>query len=416
MEQNKLSLCPILTKNINFQRLDNSNIICTQTTNGSKVQINEVTYSLLSLLDGRKNLVELTNVFNRINNAKCSVSDIFEVLDGKLKEVGIVVCEPSNEVKKCEHKYLHLQICLISNKYSSHITKYMGWMFRDRYFYRNFILVNLMTYAFFIILLLGFSVSLSCLSTINFIVLFFLMVFALIFHELGHIAACDFYGAKHGDIGFGFYLLCPVMFADVTEIWKLPKKEKIIVNLAGIFVGNIFALLFLLLFYIFRKDYFLYAFYLQSLEGFFNLNPLVKYDGYWVLTDLLNSCNLSLEAHMKLKKISFVDFPTYSLRDWILICYAIASPLFIFVFLLVIMLFSQDSVLTFPLRLWSFLKSILLGTESFDIQTMLPFLPQMLFYIMLLRYLNHKANDLFEKVKKFRKHIIFRVLKLLNIK
>lgn len=399
MEQNKLSLCPILTKDIDFKRLDNGNIICTQTANGSKVQINETTCSLLSLLDGRKNIVELTNMFNKINNGKFSVGDILEVLDGKLKEVGIVVCEPGYEVKKRERKYLHLQICLISNKYSSHITKYMGWMFSDRYFYRNFILVNFITYAFFIVLLSDFCVSLSSLSTINFIILFFLMGCALFFHELGHIAACDFYGAKHGDIGFGFYLLCPVMFADVTEIWKLPKKEKIAVNLSGIFAGNIFALFFLLLFYLFRKDYFLYAFYLQSLEGLFNLNPLVKYDGYWVLTDLLDSCNLSLEARMKLKNISFVDFFTYSLRDWVLVCYAIASPLFILVFLIVILFFSQDSVLTFPLRFWNFLYSMFLGTESFEVKAMLSFFPQLFFYIMLLYYLKSSGIDLLKKTK-----------------
>lgn len=44
-------------------------------------------------------------------------------------------------------------------------------------------------------------------------------------HELGHASACKHFGLKHGGIGFGLYLNFPVLYTDVTEIWKLNRKN-----------------------------------------------------------------------------------------------------------------------------------------------------------------------------------------------
>ena len=51
-----------------------------------------------------------------------------------------------------------------------------------------------------------------------------LLIFMLVssfFHELGHASACKYCGVKHGSIGLGLYLNFPVLYTDVTEIWKL---------------------------------------------------------------------------------------------------------------------------------------------------------------------------------------------------
>lgn len=51
-----------------------------------------------------------------------------------------------------------------------------------------------------------------------------LLAFVLLssfFHELGHASACKYFEVKHGGIGFGLYLNFPVLYTDVTEVWKL---------------------------------------------------------------------------------------------------------------------------------------------------------------------------------------------------
>lgn len=65
-----------------------------------------------------------------------------------------------------------------------------------------------------------------------------LLVFMLassFFHELGHASACKYFGVRHGGIGFGLYLNFPVLYTDVTEVWKLNRAQRCVVNLAGVY-------------------------------------------------------------------------------------------------------------------------------------------------------------------------------------
>ena len=61
------------------------------------------------------------------------------------------------------------------------------------------------------------------------------MVVSSLFHELGHASACKHFGIRHGGIGFGLYLNFPVLYTDVTEVWRLRRADRCIVNLAGVY-------------------------------------------------------------------------------------------------------------------------------------------------------------------------------------
>ena len=60
------------------------------------------------------------------------------------------------------------------------------------------------------------------------------MVVSSLFHELGHASACKHFGIRHGGIGFGLYLNFPVLYTDVTEVWRLRRADRCIVNLGGV--------------------------------------------------------------------------------------------------------------------------------------------------------------------------------------
>ena len=64
---------------------------------------------------------------------------------------------------------------------------------------------------------------------------FVIKFFSTTLHEIGHATATSFFGASHGGIGGGFYLFSPVYFADVTDIWRLKKWQRIVVNVAGVY-------------------------------------------------------------------------------------------------------------------------------------------------------------------------------------
>ena len=60
-----------------------------------------------------------------------------------------------------------------------------------------------------------------------------LILFSSFFHEIGHASACSYFGEKTAGIGFGIYLNFPAFYTDVSGIWKLSRKKRMVVNFAG---------------------------------------------------------------------------------------------------------------------------------------------------------------------------------------
>lgn len=119
-----------------------------------------------------------------------------------------------------------------------------------------------------------------------------LYVASSFFHELGHAAACRYFGAKQRGIGFGLYLNFPAFYTDVSDIWKLPRKQRMVVNFAGIYFQTIFLLPFFLIYFITGNNIVKYFIFTINFNFLFTLNPFFKFDGYWIMTDALGVANL----------------------------------------------------------------------------------------------------------------------------
>lgn len=118
------------------------------------------------------------------------------------------------------------------------------------------------------------------------------MVVSSLFHELGHASACKHFGIRHGGIGFGLYLNFPVLYTDVTEVWRLRRANRCIVNLAGVYFQMYILLALLALFYVTGSDTVRYMILTLNLGFIMTLNPFFKFDGYWIASDVLGIPNL----------------------------------------------------------------------------------------------------------------------------
>lgn len=118
------------------------------------------------------------------------------------------------------------------------------------------------------------------------------MVASSLFHESGHASACKHFGIRHGGIGFGLYLNFPVLYTDVTEVWRLRRTDRCIVNLAGVYFQMYILLAVLALFYATGSDTLRYMILTLNLGFIMTLNPFFKFDGYWIASDVLGIPNL----------------------------------------------------------------------------------------------------------------------------
>ncbi len=124
----------------------------------------------------------------------------------------------------------------------------------------------------------------------------------ILFHEIGHISAAKRYGSKTGGIGFGIYYFFLVAYADVHETWNLPRKQRMVVSIAGYYINMLFMLpVFILCFYFNSKAMadFILIFLISILSVF---NPFLKMDGYWFLCDVLGVPNLKIRLNAYLYK------------------------------------------------------------------------------------------------------------------
>jgi putative peptide zinc metalloprotease protein len=129
-------------------------------------------------------------------------------------------------------------------------------------------------------------------------------LFSVVVHEFGHASAVARFGGKPGGIGAGLYILMPVLYADVSQVWRFRPRQRIIVDLGGIYFQQICFAVF---------AFFALALHSASLRAacisidvmtVVSINPVFRFDGYWVLVDWLGVPNLHRHAAAYLKEIT----------------------------------------------------------------------------------------------------------------
>lgn len=123
-----------------------------------------------------------------------------------------------------------------------------------------------------------------------------LSLVSVLFHEWGHAAALSRFGGSPGPVGFGLYLLLPTFYADVSEVWRFRRAQRMVVDVGGVYFQQLcFAAFAALSLYTGRPE-FLVTCYFIDLMTLFNLNPIFRFDGYWLLVDYLALPNLYRQA------------------------------------------------------------------------------------------------------------------------
>ncbi len=119
-----------------------------------------------------------------------------------------------------------------------------------------------------------------------------------LFHEFGHAYATKRFGGYVPEMGAYLIMFTPCAYVDATACWGFTRRrDRVIVCLAGMYVESILAALAVLLWSMTEPgrlhDLAYNVIVLASVvTAFFNINPLMRFDGYYVLSDLLEIPNL----------------------------------------------------------------------------------------------------------------------------
>lgn len=396
-------LVPKMANEITFHKFSSDSYFIHQKFYGYRIKISNDFYELIKKVDGKKNLAQLVT---ELNSLELDVDLLYDILYENLGSYGIVVNDKIKVEKLNKPSYLKLSFIVIPAKIIAKVTPYLNFLFVPK----NFIVASALS-----LLIVGFGIfqNFEVITNQNLEEIWLqLLVFGFIsvtFHEFGHATAAHYFGAEHGGIGGGFYLFSPVYFADVTDIWRLNPKKRIVVNLAGIYFELLICSVFVLAGFLFNFTYLSVVGLFIVLNTLFNLNPFLRSDGYWVLTDLLEIPNLykksSQVLKISLKSIWKGHKKTLTKREIFLSIYGSVNFIFIGIFIYYILILNPMSILYLPLNLYDFIYDVYNGKQDITVENLTDFILPFLFYylvfkliqVQVLKKTRNKRNDDFSK-------------------
>ncbi len=143
-------------------------------------------------------------------------------------------------------------------------------------------------------------------SVQNLWALTFLWMFIKLAHELGHGLACRKFGAECHEFGIQFLVFFPFAYCNVSDAWMLDSRwRRIVVSAAGMYVELILATFAVFLWYFSQPGFFHSLMFnlivLCTVNTLlFNGNPLLRFDGYYILSDYWDVPNLHAQAKQAL--------------------------------------------------------------------------------------------------------------------
>jgi putative peptide zinc metalloprotease protein len=172
----------------------------------------------------------------------------------------------------------------------------------------------------------------------------FVMLGVVAFHESAHGLTCKYFGGHVREIGFMLIYFQPAFYCNVSDAWLFPKKShRMWVTFAGAYFEIFLWAMATIVWRVTDPSTALNHFALivtatSAFKMFFNMNPLIKLDGYYLLCDWLDIPNLRQKASdyfnngaRKIFGLSSRPFPDIDprLRNFFIV-YSILSALYIY--------------------------------------------------------------------------------------
>lgn len=375
-----LNKIPQLSKEISYHSFNKKEFLIHQTQFDHRVKISSELYKFLQLIDNKKSIELLVKEYNEKFNGFLSTDFAYVFLYENLAKYGIIVSDEIEIKANGKPSYLKLNFVFINEKTVSKFTKYLKFLFLPKVMKSLLIVMLIAIIASFYIFFN--QIFYANIAKSEWLLLFFLSFIGVTFHEFGHATAAHYFGARHGGIGGGFYLFMPVYFADVTDIWKLPKSQRIIVNLAGMYFELIYCIFLITIGFLFQNYLIIILASIYSVSILHNLNPFARSDGYWVLSDAIEKPNLMHHGSQKVRQL-FKSKKTWKIIDYFLLFYGFVSYGFVIFFVYFVVIKNPNSILYFPQNLTHFAQNLFASNSKFSLAELGQlFIPMLFFYLV----------------------------------
>src|SRR3954447_24213184 len=256
---------------------------------GQVVQLPRLSYLIAEAADGRRDTGAVAAAVSERFGRSVSSDSVQFLVDRKLRPLGVLALEDGSTPelpKRAPVMALRHRRPLVPERGVNVVARGLTWLHRP-------LVLGLVLLA-----LAGFDVWLFCIhgvaggvravlySPVLLLGVLGSIVLATAFHETGHASACRYSGARPGAMGVGVYLVWPAFYCDVTDAYRLNRTGRLRTDLGGVYFNLIFALMAGAGYFATGHEALLLVAAVMHSIVLQQLMPLLRFDGYYVLSDL----------------------------------------------------------------------------------------------------------------------------------
>ncbi|MBT3979783.1 MAG: HlyD family efflux transporter periplasmic adaptor subunit [Bacteriovoracaceae bacterium] len=318
-------------------------------------------WEIIELFNGENTIDDMVEIYNKKHKLDeieaQALRDFQDGLDGmsllvKSKvDTNVMLIEKMKEMRKSQllskkGSIMYKRFPLVDpDKWMDRVTPKITWLW-TKYFL--FFSMSVMLGAVFIMINNWAALengtreifTFSEMSWQNMAILWIVVYATIGIHELGHGLTCKFYGGEVHEIGFLLLFGQPCLYCNVNDAWLFDKKWKqVMVTIAGGYIEFFIGAVCTYIWYFSNPNTFINLISFQVMiicsisTILFNFNPLIKLDGYYLLSDFVEVPNLKEDCFTYLKylakkyvfRMDEPDFEATSREKFIYFAYGICS-------------------------------------------------------------------------------------------
>ena len=262
---------------------------------GQVLLLSSLLYTLAGSVDGKTRVEDLAEQVSARAARRLTAEGVAYLLEEKLRPMGLLASDdgPREPPRARPLLAIRARRGFIREPTVNRLAAGLQHLFRAPAVAVLLVGLALVDYAVLIREGIGHSLQAMAMTPAFVLAVLALILVSILFHEFGHAAGCRSGGGRPGGIGIGIYLVWPVFYTNVNDAYRLSKAGRLRTDLGGGYFSVISVVVWGAAYAVSSWPPFAIATAAIQLQIVPQLLPIVRFDGYYALSDLVGVPDLS---------------------------------------------------------------------------------------------------------------------------
>jgi len=256
---------------------------------GQVIQMSALLYRVACRIDGFRDPEAIAGLVSEDLGRSLTADQVRYLITAKLLPLGVVAAggAPAAAPKANPLLALRARGTLLSERAANAVGALLTPLFRWPVVVAVVVSIVAVDWWLFAVHGLGGGLRQVLRDPVDLLIVLGLSLVSAVFHECGHAAGCRYGGARPGKIGVGIYLVWPAFFTNVTDSYRLSRAGRLRTDFGGLYFNAVFMLALAGVYAATSSEVLLLVIAFTHLEMLEQLMPFVRFDGYFILSDLI---------------------------------------------------------------------------------------------------------------------------------